>query len=194
MRLQSTESMAEKYESKCSDAQKSINSLKIGIQSIFNKMECNSSTLMSEIMQDSTVTEANMMQYLGMIEQRTNEILHAYALIGTDGKRSKPPTPAAQPAQTPAAQAGGRASTPQTMLNILGLGPPTPMGQDAIQINPPNLEDYSSEDESEDDDDDARPLTREELKMKTLKGLHRRQVNNTGKSKGGRPKKIPGMK
>jgi hypothetical protein len=36
-------------------------------------------------------------------------------------------------------------STPQALVNILGQGPMTPMGADNIQINPPNLEDYTSE-------------------------------------------------
>ena len=36
---------------------------------------------MSEMLADSMVTEANMMQYLGMIEQRTNEILQLYATV-----------------------------------------------------------------------------------------------------------------
>ena len=77
-RLKSTEHSAERYEMKYQDSLKTINSLKIGIQSIFNKIGCNTSA-MSEMLADSMVTEANMMQYLGMIEQRTNEILQLYA-------------------------------------------------------------------------------------------------------------------
>ena len=38
------------------------------------------------------------------------------------------------------------------------------MGQDLIHVNPPKLEDYSSEEE--DDNDDTRPLTRDEIKAK----------------------------
>merc|ERR1711998_557796 len=62
----------------------------------------------------------------------------------------------------------------QMLQNILGVGPATPMGQELVHINPPKLEDYSSEDESDEDEDEARPLTHEELKAKTLKNLHRR--------------------
>uniref|UniRef100_K3WI31 Uncharacterized protein n=1 Tax=Globisporangium ultimum (strain ATCC 200006 / CBS 805.95 / DAOM BR144) TaxID=431595 RepID=K3WI31_GLOUD len=48
------------------------------------------------------------------------------------------------------------------------------MGQEPLQINPPNLEDYSSEDEdSGDNEDNMHPLTRDELKVRTLKGLRR---------------------
>ena len=43
------------------------------------------------------------------------------------------------------------------------------MGQDLLHVNPPKLDDYQSDDDDEDEDDDARPLTRDELKARTLK-------------------------
>ena len=46
------------------------------------------------------------------------------------------------------------------------------MGQDLIHVNPPKLEDYSSEEE--DDNDDTRPLTRDEIKAKTLTKMYQR--------------------
>jgi len=180
MRLQSTESMAERYEQKCTESQKTINSLKMGIQSIFHRIGCNTSA-MSEMLADSNVTEANMMQYLGSIEQRTNEILQQYAAIQQVKSPQKP--------DEPAGQAAPPATTSQAMLNILGMGPPTPMGQELIQVDPPNLEDYSSEDESDEEDDDARPLTREELKAKTLKGIHRKANRENLKGGAGKRKK-----
>ena len=70
MKLQSTENMVEKYESRCQDTQKTIESLKKGIQSMFTKVECDTENMLS----DSTVTEANILQYLGLIEQRCNDI------------------------------------------------------------------------------------------------------------------------
>ena len=39
---------------------------------------------MADMLSDSMVTEANMMQYLGMIEQRTNEVLQMYAAVKRD--------------------------------------------------------------------------------------------------------------
>merc|ERR1711871_828471 len=66
LRLQSTESMAERYEQKCSEAQKTINSLKMGVHSIFNRIDCTKSAS-SEMLADSSVSEANMMQYLALL-------------------------------------------------------------------------------------------------------------------------------
>jgi|EP00505_MAST-04D_sp_SCG-Rhode-Island_P002106 coiled-coil domain-containing protein 63/114 len=167
-RLKSTEVSAERFEMKYQDALKTINSLKIGIQSIFNKIGCNSSA-MSEMLADSMVTEANMMQYLGMIEQRTNEILQLYATVSGPQPEEKGPD----------RQTGG--ADRDALVNVLGAGPMTPMGQELIQINPPNLNDYSSEEDSDDDEIEARPLTHEELKLKTMKVIHRRAANNVGK-------------
>ena len=57
---------------------------------------------------------------------------------------------------------------------MLGTGPTTPMGQDLIHVNPPKLEDYSSEEDDGDDDGETRPLNRDELKAKTLNRMYRR--------------------
>ena len=171
-KLQNTETSAERYESKFQDGLKTVNSLKVGIQSLFSKLECNTSS-MADMLTDSMVTEANMMQYLGMIEQRTNEVLQMYAAVKRDGGSSG---------------AGGAPplTTPQALVNVLGSGPMTPMGQDSIQINPPNLNDYSSEEDSDDDDQEARPLTHEELKLKTMRVIHRRAAGGgKGNKRGG---------
>ncbi len=53
---------------------KTINSLKIGIQSIFDRIGCNTE-LVPELIGSTSVSESNMMYYLGVIEQRTNEVL-----------------------------------------------------------------------------------------------------------------------
>jgi hypothetical protein len=57
---------------------KTINALKIGIQSIFDRIGCNTESL-PELIGSTGVTESNIMLYLGVIEQRTNEVLQMYA-------------------------------------------------------------------------------------------------------------------
>ncbi|DBA00509.1 TPA: hypothetical protein N0F65_006413 [Lagenidium giganteum] len=190
-KLQMTEIAAEKCETKCQDAQKTINAVKVGIQSLFNKIGCNTQAMV-EMLGDLVVTEANMMQYLGVIEQKTNEILHKYALVVLHQKPKKGKdvdiyeqeaimmvnqNAAAASATAGAANADKTAppAGPASSLHsVLGIGPLTPMGQEPLQINPPNLEDYSSEDEdSGDNEENMHPLTRDELKVRTLKGLRR---------------------
>jgi hypothetical protein len=57
---------------------KVLNALKVGVQNIFENIGCsNEHTL--ELVGTHGVTESNMMQYMGIIEMRTNEILQMYA-------------------------------------------------------------------------------------------------------------------
>lgn len=57
---------------------KTINSLKIGVESIFDKIGCNTEVV-PELFGSTGVSESNMMHYLGVIEQRTNEVLQMYS-------------------------------------------------------------------------------------------------------------------
>ncbi|KAG6615176.1 Outer Dynein Arm Docking Complex [Phytophthora cinnamomi] len=190
-RLALTEQAAEKCEARCAEAQKTVNAVKRAIQSLFTKTGCNAQAMV-EMLGDSVVTEANMMAYLGVIEQKTNEILHQYAAViakqQADALKNKTTTDAydresqftanamsSNPATAAAVgAAGGTNGAVATLHSILGVGPITPMGQEPLQINPPNLDDYSSEDEdSGDNEDTMHPLTRDELKVRTLKGMRR---------------------
>ena len=103
------------------------------------------------------VTESNMMQYLGIVEQRTNEILQLYA-------------------QHQAALQG-KANDPAAVAAILGQGPHVPAGTTQITINPPSTGDGFDSDLDSDDDDIDVPLSRQELKKKALKGLSKRGSN-----------------
>ena len=57
-----------------------VNSIKASIENIFNVIQCDQKAH-SELLGTQGVTESNMMTYMGIIEQRINEILQAYAYI-----------------------------------------------------------------------------------------------------------------
>jgi coiled-coil domain-containing protein 63/114 len=184
-RLQTTDQAADKLEAKCHDAHKVVTAVKIGIQSLFHKIGC-SPQAMVELLGDAVVTEANLMQYLGVIEQRTNDVLHQYATVVL---QQQPKLTNKRVGDVLDQEAAGTTNhtkdkesttgATSALHSVLGMGPLTPMGQEQLQINPPNLEDYSSEDDDDGDNDDAmHPLTRDELKVRTLKGL--RRLNHAG--------------
>merc|ERR1711934_1058112 len=100
---------AEHYELKYQQTVKTVTSVRAGVQSIFNRLGC----IPPEGGGSGTVTESNTMQYLGLIEQRTNEIKQLYATL--------------------------------------------------------------KEEDDDEDEDDQRPFTREELKMKTMRGISKKQ-------------------
>lgn len=152
---------------------KTVNALKVGIQSIFNKIGCNTPANM-ELLGNEGVTEGNMMQYLGIIEQRTNEILQLCA--------------ATQAQARDVSADGGQGNPLPSVTNILGSGPQMPAGQNHISIQPPTTseEQYESDDDSEEEDED-RPFSRDELKAKTIRGLSKRESKE--KKKEGKRKK-----
>lgn len=108
------------------------------------------STTVEEMLGNQGVTESNMMQYLGIIEQRTIEILQMYAASqmanGMEGNVGLP---------------RGEGGLKQ---------PPAPK----FNVQPPVTEDFSSGDESGLEDED-RPLTREELQKKSLRILSKKE-------------------
>lgn len=170
-RLGSTDSTAEKYEIRYSEASKTINSLKGGIQSLFTRIGCNEKA-MSEMLADNVVTENTMLQFLGVIEQRTNEIMQKLATK----KRSDAVEDAAdEEALGISLGASAAAAKPgQTLVSLLGSGPHTEHGSDMLApVDPPKVDDYDSDGEESVDDTDARPLSMKELKDKTLRSMSR---------------------
>lgn len=114
-----------------------------------------------------------MMQYLGIIEQRTNEILQLYA---------------STQAQSRDYASDAQGNPLPSVTSILGQGPQLPAGQNQIIIQPPTTtEDVFDSDEESEDEDDDRPYSRDELKAKTLRGLSKRE--NKEKKKEGKRKK-----
>jgi len=165
-RLAKTEARAEVYEQRQSAAQKTMNALKDGISKIFTRIGCNTPAV-REMLGDDGVTEENMMQHLGIIEQRVNEILQMYAA-------------------SQAASSGQGDGSAVAVASVLGQGPQTPAGQGFIQIEPPSaLDDQAVDDESEEEEGDERPLSLDELKAKTLKSIGRRDGSGAGKKAAG---------
>jgi chromosome segregation ATPase len=173
---QTTDSMAEKYEIRSQDLQRIIESLKRGIQSLYDKMDSEDDGLGER---DPVVSESNMVQYLGVIESRTNQILANYAEMKAliSGARTQ------QVASPISLQDGGgslmQGSGRPMASTLMGTGPKVPMGQELVHVNPPKLDDYQTDEDEEDDEDETRPFTREELKVRTLNRLQRRGQGNT---------------
>ena len=172
-KLASTESMSEKYEVRCQDLQRVVESLKRGLQSTYDKLdipaaedeEINSSTA---LLQDAAVSETNMVHYLGVIEQKANRLLQVYSDV--------------RAAQLIMKQKGEE-DAKNNMASVLGAGPKVRRGQELLNVNPPKVDEYQSDDDEDDEDDDTRPLTRDELKTRTMNKLQRRGGAGASKPK-----------
>lgn len=139
-RLAKTERKASEYESRHQSAVRTITHLKHGIQSISTRIGA-SSNAVDEMLGNQGITESNMMQYLGIIEQRTCEILQAYASAQTGAGNDNS-------LQLPTITADG--ATARVDVRV----------QDADELGV-----------DDEDEEDERPLTIQELTKKTMTSL-----------------------
>uniref|UniRef100_A0A7S1CAG2 ODAD1 central coiled coil region domain-containing protein n=1 Tax=Bicosoecida sp. CB-2014 TaxID=1486930 RepID=A0A7S1CAG2_9STRA len=180
-RLEKTKNKAESFDSKYQGSMNHINLLKSAIQSIFVKIGCHTPSV-AELLGAQGVTETNMMQYLGIVEQRINELLHAYSAImrGDDAGLSR----------TVGSKLALRA--PADMFEEPKFKPTTRepaggAGKRGLKVQPPDWDDISSDEDS--DDEDTRPLTLEELHRTPLRFRHRpTHKAPTGRAAGGHAK------
>lgn len=144
-KLVRTEKKADDYDTRYQRAVRTISQLKNGIHSIFTRIGAASASV-EEMLGNQGVTESNMMQYLGIIEQRTSEILQAYA----------------------ASQIGQPNEQTLQLPSVVAVDSPTKM-----MVIAPSYEEMSSGDDS-DSEEDERPLTRQELDKRTLREFSRK--------------------
>jgi hypothetical protein len=143
-----------------------VSKLKEKIGEAFSELQCDAS-FFSRKLGEKGVDESNLMQFLGIIEQRANELLQKQALINhratlkweeeatkliQQNALSADPKPDFDPANELPAK-------PEAPKGLLGAGPTvTTIGM----ISAPSLND----DDDDDDDLDARPLTMDELRAR----------------------------
>jgi coiled-coil domain-containing protein 63/114 len=131
------------YEVKYQESQQTLSHIRACIESIFRRLGCTPEDLPSGC--GSGISESNMMVYLAIIEQRTNELLKMYDSLKQDDD------------------------------DLENTRAPRGAGSTSLQIKlPSTVEDYS-DDEDDDDEDDQRPFTRDELKTKTMRGITKKQ-------------------
>ena len=147
--LVKTDANTQQYEKRFQGTQMTFDALKECVASMYAKLGCDDPSN-RELLGDQGVTEANILSYLGVIEQRSNEILQMYAA----------------------------ATSPDDVTQVLGAtGPLTPSGKGKsgggagpATIVPPST---AADDDDDASDDGSAPLTREELQAKTLRALSR---------------------
>jgi hypothetical protein len=103
-----------------------------------------------------------MMQYLGIIEQRTNEILQMYAasMMAQGGSNTN-------------------AADYDSFVQMTKTGPDTAAGPRELKIEAPSTEDPDDDQAGSDEEHpEDRPLDRDELKRRAVKQLARREMGD----------------
>ncbi|XP_069803742.1 outer dynein arm-docking complex subunit 1 isoform X1 [Dendropsophus ebraccatus] len=147
---------ADGYQQQLKGVMKILDQLKSGIDSLFKKINCDRSVLDEMLGSSSSIREANIMQYLGLIEQKTNELLAAQSFL--DSKNYDKPY------------------DPQETARVL-LGQLVDLHPPVFEIQPPGTGDeYDSDSDSPTADEEERPLTQAELRERIMKGVLKKEV------------------
>ncbi|XP_049894202.1 coiled-coil domain-containing protein 114 isoform X1 [Epinephelus moara] len=144
------ESQAEDYENQASIISKILDKIRTGVNSIFSKMECDSSVIEDNLGSSSGVSENNIMSYLGLVEQKTNELLTIQAFLNSKDLEKD--------------------YNPKDLAKFL-LGQNPDLLQQNVTIQPTiSSVEYDAE-ESPVTDEEERPLSQGELRRRILKGV-----------------------
>ncbi|KAJ0068898.1 hypothetical protein NL108_014012, partial [Boleophthalmus pectinirostris] len=74
-------SQAEEYENQADSISKTLDLVKTGINNIFTKLECDQSVIEDILGSSTGINDNNIMSYLSLIEQKTNEMLTVRAYL-----------------------------------------------------------------------------------------------------------------
>lgn len=162
LELKQTQNELQQSEEMLKNVQKILGQLKLGTGSLFSKIGCNEKAMQHLLGGHLGVEDDNVMKYLGVIEQRTNHLLLSSVYIDS--------------------QQNFESYDPyETAKIIVGQLP-----QDDIRplsVDPPSTGDDKDIDDSR-SDDELHPFTAEELKLKVLATVEKKELEAT-KSHGG---------
>jgi hypothetical protein len=127
-----------------------------------------------ELVGTEGVTEANMGQCLGIIEQRANEVLQLYAATHDAGRDSS--------------GADAASTAPTSIATILDRGPQERSGVKRFDIVPPSVSANGGDSDGSDDEMEVKPLNREELLARAMRTVAKRGERKEAKKRGARVK------
>lgn len=155
-RLKQTETRADTYEKKLEVSSRTIGSLKSGILGIFTRLGCDKAhpAGSKDLVGDGGISENNMMQYLGVIEHKLNDLLQDYL------SRQGPEGAAIYAA-------------------VMGPGPQAAQAVGAVSVtDPPSVAAELEEGDGDDGEELAEdvPLSREALEARVQQAMQRKKA------------------
>ena len=177
-RLRLARDRARRYDRKYVAATETMARLRDGAWRVFNKIGCNTEVNRA-LLGEEGVTDHNVMQFLGVIEQRTNEILQMFAASRGRGRgRGRFADEGAAGEKGEGADAERDPGGGDAFEALLRAGPPCPPAgpSSALRIEPPSTTAPGPAEDDSEEEDDERPLTRDEIRAKMLRALRRREA------------------
>ncbi|XP_032369378.1 coiled-coil domain-containing protein 114 isoform X2 [Etheostoma spectabile] len=153
------EFQAEDYENQASIMSKILDEIKKGVNSIFSKMECDRSVIEDLLGSSTGISENNIMSYLGLVEQKTNELLTVQAFLNSKDLEKD--------------------YNPKDLAKFL-LGQNPELLQQTISIQPAFDSGENDAEESPLTDEEERPLSQWELRKRITQGVLMREGLQSG--------------
>jgi chromosome segregation ATPase len=155
-KLTKNHAKARTAEERFASSSKTLHSLKAGVGNIFQRLGC-ANIAASELLGNAGVTESNMMQYLGIIEQRTNELLTLYQAHRVEAGQSNDAygNTFARTARLPSSHLPSNQPVHSSPSESLSIHAPSALGGEE--------EDGEGEDGEDGDGEDVQPMSREEM-------------------------------
>ncbi|NXP04327.1 CCD63 protein, partial [Thinocorus orbignyianus] len=74
-KLARTTEEANWYEDRCKESSKVLGQLKSGMEALFKNINCDATEIMKQLGENGQITDLNLMQFFGLVEKKTNELL-----------------------------------------------------------------------------------------------------------------------
>lgn len=144
--MQASGSAAAKYDAKYQEAASHLTAWKTSIHGLFSKLGCNTAAMV-EVLGNQGVTDANVMQYMGIVEQRITEVVNTY-LVSREGTADELAMEL-RCAKEGSMMMGIAASTQRSLFSkTSGATSRTAL---LLSVNPPSWDDLSSDEGSDDE-------------------------------------------
>ncbi|XP_064153992.1 outer dynein arm-docking complex subunit 1-like isoform X1 [Anguilla rostrata] len=144
-----TEKQTQAYEQRATVLAKILDQLKTGVSDVFQEIGCDRSVIEDMLGSSSGIRDSDLITYLSLVEQKTNELLTIQSyLMSKDLEKDY---------------------DPEDVARVL-LGQSPQLTRQNLSILPPSIGDTIDPEESSLTDEE-RPLTRNELQERVLKGI-----------------------
>lgn len=171
-KIKSTEMMTTRYKNEYQESLRTMSSLKDGISSILGKIGIDQNNkAMMDMLKNTGVTESNVMEILGVIEQKTNDLINRYQTVstaaggvGASGDKDILATGSAASGQSKD-HSNKQLDDKQAEAASLGIGIGASSLQPLVAI-PASIFDDFSDDEDDNDDDNNQIFAQEPMMHK----------------------------
>ncbi|KAL5015693.1 hypothetical protein ScPMuIL_005282 [Solemya velum] len=151
---------AEDAEKKTVEMNKVLDEMREGVKSLFVTVDCDASAINDMLASEDGVTDRNILQYMGIIEQKTMELLQIQQFIHM--KKQEPVAEKKDKKEVVAAAAATNKVYRTTVPAPLTIAAPSTGDDDVIEVQ----------------EDSDKPLSREELKLLVMRNLSRKTGSN----------------